>query len=244
MTLATVEYSDMGFDLLAGVGTVMLWLIVLSFIYVQCGLVIGLVLPGGTLLFPAGVVLAQQGADVQVWLLAAATTVAAFAGNLTGYVIGHKAGAMVSARRGGTVVRRDRLERTRAFLDRNGIVAVIVARWVPWAGPLIPPIAGAAGMDRRRFALGSALAALLWVPVVLLAGYYAAGLLRLVPGWLEATAVWVMIALVAVGTVAGVWRYLVEMRRPAEPLDVADSEGVRGNVTPTGATGQHSPDGA
>lgn len=209
--------ADVGLDLLTGAGPVMLWLVVLSFIFAQCGLIIGLVLPGGTLLFPVGVMLAQQDADLQVWLMAVAATIAATAGNLTGYAIGHKAGTVVAARKGGTLLSREKVDRARTFLNRNGVLAVIAARWIPWAGTLTPLIAGAAGMDRRRYVWGSTLGAILWVPVVLFAGFYAGGLLTLVPDWMETAIVWILIGLVAASTVYGVWRYVGEVRKPIDP---------------------------
>ncbi|SNR67455.1 membrane-associated protein [Haloechinothrix alba] len=219
--MVVTEYAgaaDVGLDLLTGAGPVMLWLVVLSFIFAQCGLIIGLVLPGGTLLFPVGIMLAQQNADLQVWLMAIAATIAAIAGNLTGYVIGHKAGTVVAARKGGTLLSREKVDRARTFLNRHGVLAVVAARWIPWAGTLTPLIAGAAGMDRRRYAWGSTLGAILWVPVVLFAGFYAAGLLTLVPQWLETAVVWGLIGLVLASTVYGVWRYVAEMRKPIDPM--------------------------
>ncbi len=217
MIIAAGEHAGVGFGWLATAGPVMTWLIVLSFIFIHCGLIIGLFLPGGTLLFAAGVVLAEQDGEVQAWLLSAVTVIAAVAGNLVGYSIGAKTGTGLIARRGGRLLNVDNVTKVGRRLNRSGFVAIIAARWIPWLGTLAPLVAGTAGMERRRFLSASVVGALLWVPTVLLAGYYAAGLLTFLPAWLHATIVWLMAAMLVVGTVYGIWRYRREMRNPPVP---------------------------
>ncbi|MGH3517586.1 MAG: DedA family protein [Micromonosporaceae bacterium] len=214
MITAGGEPTEVGFGWLATAGPIMLWLIVLTFIFVQCALIIGLFLPGGTLLFAAGVVLAEQDAEVQAWSLSGATLIAAVSGNLTGYLIGAKTGTVLSARRAGRVLNADNVNRVRRWLDRRGFIAVVAARWVPWMGTLAPLVAGAAGMGRRRFLAASIVGALLWVPTVVLSGYYAAGLLTFLPGWLHTTVVWLVVGMLVIGTGYGLLRYRHEMRTP------------------------------
>lgn len=209
----------MGLGWLSTAGPVLVWVIVLSFVFIECSLIVGLFLPGDSLLFGAGVVLAQHGADHHAWGLSGAALLVAIVGNQVGYYIGSQTGTRFIARRGGKVLNQSNLDRAREFLNRKGFFAIVAARWIPWIRTLAPPIAGAAGMDSRRFLLATTAGAILWVPSLVLLGYYGAGLLDVMP-WLKTALVWASVMFFVVGTVYGIWRYRQEMRHPA----VADHE--------------------
>ncbi len=192
-----------------------MWLITLSFIFFECAFVFGLFLPGDSLLFAAGVVLASHDSEVSAWLLSLVALVVAVVGNQIGYYIGRHTGTRLLARRGGKVLNKENLARARDFLDRRGFWAIVLARWIPWVRTLAPMIAGAARMDPKRFMLATTIGAVAWVPTLVLAGYYGAGLLASVP-WLETVAVVVSIAFFVGGTAYGLVRYRQEMRKPVE----------------------------
>jgi membrane-associated protein len=207
--------EGLGVSWLDTAGPVLVWVIVLSFVFVECALIIGLFLPGDSLLFAAGVVLASHSADANAWLLSLAALVVAVVGNQVGYYIGRHTGTRFIARRGGRVLNRGNLDRARAFLDRKGFFAVVAARWIPWVRTLAPLIAGAARMDPRRFLLATFLGGLLWVPTLVLLGYYGAGLLDALP-WVKTVVVWLSVAFFVGGTAFGIVRYRQEMRRPVD----------------------------
>lgn len=196
-------------------GPVAVWLIVLSFIFFECAFIFGLFLPGDSLLFAAGVVLAQHGNELSAWGLSGAALVVAVVGNQIGYYIGRHTGTRVLARKGGKVLNRKNLEKAGDFLDRRGFWAVVLARWLPWIRTLAPMIAGAARMDVKKFTLATTIGAIAWVPTLVLAGYYGAGILQSVP-WLETVALIVSVAFFIGGTAWGIWRYRQEMHKPID----------------------------
>jgi membrane-associated protein len=198
---------------LESAGPVMVWIIVLGFVFTECAFIVGLFLPGDSLLFAAGVVLAEHDGEFHAWALSVAAMVTAVIGNMVGYYIGHKAGHTIIARRGGRVLNLENLGKARNFLDRRGFWAIVLARWIPWIRTLAPLIAGAAKMDMRRFLLATTIGGLAWVPTLVLLGYYGAGLLEHMP-WLKAVALWGSIAFFVVGTAYGVIRYRQEMHKP------------------------------
>lgn len=202
-------------------GPLLVWVIVLGFVFVECAFLFGLFLPGDSLLFAAGVVLAQHAAEGQAWGLSVAATVTAVAANQLGYLIGARTGHAIITRKGGRVLNAANLAKAQDFLDRRGFWAVVLARWLPWVRTLAPLIAGAAKMDPRRFALATAVGALAWVPTLVLLGYYAAGLLDRLP-WLQTAAVVGSVAFFVVGTGWGVWRYRQEMRKPVDTVSVTE----------------------
>lgn len=208
------------------------WVVVLAFVFLECAFIVGLFLPGDSLLFAAGVVLAGHDQEAGTWLLSLLAVLAAVAGNQVGYLVGRKTGTHILARKDGRVLNRENLARARAFFDRYGFWAVVVARWIPWIRTLAPMIAGAAGMDNRRYILANALGAVMWVPTLMLAGYYGAGLLDEVP-WLKQAATWGSIAFFVVGTGYGLFRYRQEMRKPVDESDPYPAERPSGH--------EHSP---
>jgi membrane-associated protein len=213
------DESVLAFDPLGSAGPVTVWVVVLAFVFLECAFVIGLFLPGDSLLFAAGVVLAAHHHEVSAWLLSAAAVGMAVAGNQVGYLVGRYTGNRIKLRKGGKLLTRENLERAGRFLDRWGFWSIVVARWVPWVRTLAPTIAGAARMDNRRFLLANLVGAIVWVPALVLVGYYAAGLLDRVP-WVKDVAIWLSVAFFVVGTLYGLYRYVQEVRKPVDEVDV------------------------
>ena len=214
---ATAE--TVAFVQLDSAGPLAVWLITLSFIFFECAFIFGLFLPGDSLLFAAGVVLASHDAELSAWLLSGVALAVAVVGNQIGYYIGRHTGTRLLARRGGKVLNKQNLAKARDFLDRRGFWAIVLARWIPWVRTLAPMIAGAARMDPKRFMLATTIGAIAWVPTLVLAGYYGAGLLTAVP-WLETVAVIVSVAFFVGGTAYGLIRYRQEMRKPVDEEEV------------------------
>jgi membrane-associated protein len=196
-------------------GPVTVWAVVLAFIFLECAFIIGLFLPGDSLLFAAGVVLAQQGHESSAWALGLVATVVAVAGNQVGYLFGRYTGTRMLARKEGRVLNRANLARATAFFERWGFWSIVVARWIPWVRTLAPMIAGAARMENRRYIVANAVGAACWVPTLILLGYYGAGLLDAVP-WLKEAAATAAIAGFVLGSAFGLYRFRQEIRKPVD----------------------------
>ena len=218
MLVPTVSPLDSGLPIgpLESGGPLTVWLLVCGFVFVECALLIGMFLPGDTLLLSAGVLLAAQDRELDAWVLSVTATALAVAGNHAGYLIGRRTGTRLLARTGGKVLNRRNLERAHRLLDRWGFGAVVAARWIPWVRTLAPLVAGAARMDRRAFALSSVLGAVLWAPTLILFGYYGAALLDGLP-WLEPVLVAAVLGTFALSCLMGSWRYRQDVRKPIDP---------------------------
>ena len=200
---------------LADAGPVTIWVVALAFVFLECAFVVGLFLPGDSLLIAAGVLLAGHGHESGAWALGGIATVVAVTGNQVGYLAGRYTGTRMLARKDGRVLNRANLTRATAFFERWGFWAIVVARWIPWVRTLAPMIAGAARMDNRRFITANAVGAACWVPTLLLVGYYGAGLLDAAP-WLKPTAAILAVAGFVIGSGVGLHRFRQEMRRPVD----------------------------
>jgi membrane-associated protein len=219
VTVVHAESGTVAFGALDGAGPLMIWLVVLSFVFVECAFIVGLFLPGDSLLFTAGVLLAQGDHEWHGWALSVVATVIAVVGNQLGYYVGRRTGTSLLARRGGKVLTEEKIQRARDFLNRRGFWAIVLARWLPWVRTLAPLVAGAARMDPRKYLVATSFGAVLWVPTLVLTGYYGADLLSDVP-WLGTAFVVGGVAFLVLGTGYGIWQYRREMRRPVESQTV------------------------
>ncbi len=147
------------------------WLYALLFavIFAETGLVIFPFLPGDSLLFIAGTVVAMGGLNVHV--LVAALIVAAVLGDSLNYTIGRTIGPKVFDRPDSRWFKQEHLRRTQAFYDRYGGVTIIIGRFVPIVRTFAPFLAGVAGMRYHRFLAYNIIGGILWISSLVYAGY-------------------------------------------------------------------------
>jgi membrane-associated protein len=145
---------------------------ILAIIFAECGLLVGFFLPGDTLLFSAGLLVSTGDFHLPLWVLLVLVPVAATAGNLVGYWIGHRAGPIVFNRPESAWFKYEHVERSRAFFERWGPAAIVLARFVPIVRTFITVMAGVGRMRFARYALYSTVGGVLWGVAVPLLGYY------------------------------------------------------------------------
>jgi membrane-associated protein len=144
---------------------------IITILFAECGLLLGFFLPGDSLLFTAGLLVAG-GLIAPLWLLLLLLPVAAIAGNLAGWWIGRTAGPAVFERPDSRLFKAKHVERARTFFERNGARTIVLARFVPVVRTFATVMAGAARMDFRRFALYSVIGGIAWTAGVTLLGYW------------------------------------------------------------------------
>lgn len=143
----------------------------LAIIFAECGLLIGFFLPGDTLLFAAGLLVATGKLHTSIWLLLVLTPLAAVAGNLVGYWIGYRAGPKVFDRPNSRLFRPEYVTKSSEFFDRYGSWTIILARFVPIVRTVATVMAGVGRMRFSVFAIYSVIGGVAWTIGVLLAGY-------------------------------------------------------------------------
>jgi membrane-associated protein len=147
----------------------------LVIIFAECGLLIGFFLPGDTLLFSAGLVLAINDPSINlppIWVLALTLPIAAVLGNLTGYWIGYRVGPTVFDRPRSRLFKPQYVTRSQAFFDRYGVATVLLARFVPIVRTVATVMAGVSRMRFGLYALFSIIGGIIWTDGVLLLGYW------------------------------------------------------------------------
>ena len=125
---------------LSPVAPFLFYLVIGVIIFIETGLLIGFFLPGDSLLFSAGLVVAARD-DLNIVILVSVIFLAAFIGDQVGYVIGRKLGRPYLERRNTPRMMR-MLARSEKFYARYGWWSVVIARYIPWVRTFVPPIAG------------------------------------------------------------------------------------------------------
>lgn len=157
--------------MLRSLGNIAFW-VVLGIIFAECGLLIGFFLPGDSLLFITGMLIAQGFIAVNIGVAIVLLIAVAILGNVVGYWIGMKAGPSLFSRPDSKIFRQEYVDKTHGFFEKYGARAIILARFVPIVRTFITAIAGVGRMNFGSFLTFSAIGAVLWAGLVTLAGYF------------------------------------------------------------------------
>lgn len=149
-----------------------IWIYAILFVIVfaETGLVVTPFLPGDSLLFVAGSVAALGGMDVH--LLVVLLFVAAVLGNTLNYEIGRYVGKHYFVDRNSRWLNPQYLDRTHAFFERWGAIAVVLARFVPFLRTYVPFVAGLGAMSRPIYLAYTVFGAAMWVGSLVYLGYF------------------------------------------------------------------------
>ena len=205
--LTTLVYSVLALDqTVASLATqygAWLYAILFVVIFAETGLVVCPFLPGDSILFIAGTVVAAAGLDVHV--LVVVLIVAAVLGDSVNYGVGHYIGPKAFHRRDSRWFRQEYLRRTQAFYERYGAVTIIIGRFVPIIRTFAPFLAGVAGLSYRRFLSYNVIGGCLWIGLLVYAGY----LFGNIP-WVKDNLTWIVIGIVVVSLIPAVVTFMKE----------------------------------
>jgi membrane-associated protein len=138
-------------------------------VFTETGLLIGLFLPGDSLLITAGLI-AATGA-LNIWWINVLLMVAAIVGDSVGYAIGARIGPRLFTREKSMLFNPKHVDRTRRFYARYGAKTIVIARFVPIVRTFAPVLAGVGQMPYRRFLSYNVFGGIGWVAGMTWAGY-------------------------------------------------------------------------
>ncbi len=158
---------------------------VLGIIFMETGLLIGLVFPGGEVIFLAGIAASETGtqilgeAKLSAPLLFTLAPVAAIVGGEVGYWFGKKYGRKFFERPNSKFFNLRMVETTEKWLMRYGPrKALIFGRFIPFARTLINPVCGVINLERKLFSTWNAIGAIIWTQVAIGIGYFLGDLIE------------------------------------------------------------------
>jgi len=138
-------------------------------IFMETGFVVTPFLPGDSLIFAAST-FAARGA-LNPWMLFILMSIAAVTGDTANYWIGHAVGAKAYT---GEVkwIKQEHMERTHAFFEKHGGIAIFLARFVPIIRTFAPFVAGVSEMSYGYFITWNMIGGISWVALFTLLGYF------------------------------------------------------------------------
>ncbi|MCW2836771.1 MAG: hypothetical protein JWQ15_885 [Marmoricola sp.] len=151
-------------------------LLVMAVVFTETGLLLGFFLPGDSLLFLAGALVASHVIALPFWGLVAGVLLAAVAGDQLGYLVGRHYGPKIFSRPDSRLFRQENAERARAFFARRGAIAVIAGRFVPVVRTFVPVVAGVGRMPHRTFTVLNLLGAVVWAVGIVTVGFFFGGI--------------------------------------------------------------------
>lgn len=193
-------------ELVRWAGTVGMMLI----IFCETGLLVGLFLPGDSLLVTAGLLGATRPEfGIHVWSLGFLLVGAAIVGDSVGYQIGRFTGPKLFTREDGLIFKRKYLKKANDFYEKHGGKTVMIARFVPIVRTFAPVLAGVGSMPYSRFVGFSVSGSILWIWSMLMIGY---GLGKTVPGVAQHVEK-VILAVILLSVMPGVISWLRERQK-------------------------------
>ncbi|MEU8606975.1 VTT domain-containing protein [Actinoplanes sp. NPDC048791] len=146
---------------------------ILLLVFAESGLLIGFFLPGDSLLFTAGLLLADGTYLHQpLWLMCLLVSVAAVLGDQFGYLFGRRFGPALFRRPNSKLFKQQNLTRAQRFFERYGARSIVLARFVPIVRTFTPIVAGASRMHYRTFLIYNVLGGTLWGCGVTILGFF------------------------------------------------------------------------
>ncbi|TKG73148.1 DedA family protein [Prauserella endophytica] len=172
------------------------------------------VLPGDSLLFTAGLFVANGSLDVPLWLVCVLATVAAIIGNVVGYGIGWKVGPKLFNRPDSRFFKQEHVDKTHAFLEKHGPKAIVLARFVPFVRTFITWLAGIGRMGPKKYFTYTVLGGIVWAAGLIVLGAMLGNIAFIRD---NVDAIFVLIVLVSVLPI--VFEYLKARREKRTPTE-------------------------
>jgi membrane-associated protein len=188
-----------------------LYLALFAVIFAETGLVVTPFLPGDSLLFAVGALVALPESGLSIWLMMPLLFAAAVLGDAVNYAVGRRLGPRVFTAEGSWLLNKKHLARTQEFYERYGGKTIIIARFVPVIRTFAPVVAGMANMGYRRFAAFNIIGGVAWVFSMTMLGYLLVTLFPATEKHIEK----VIIVVIFVSLLPGLIEWLRARRRRA-----------------------------
>lgn len=147
------------------------YLILFVIIFAETGLVVTPFLPGDSVLFAMGALIAKPETDLNIFIMLLLLIVAAILGDFVNYEIGKTLGQRVFTEKS-KIFKPAYLKKTEDFYAKHGNRTIIYARFVPIVRTFAPFIAGVSKMSYSNFGRYNIIGGLLWVSLFIFAGYF------------------------------------------------------------------------
>ena len=150
---------------------------VLAVLFIETGLLVGLVLPGDSLLFVAGVAASGTaekvfGQQLSYYHLILFGPIAAILGSQCGHLLGQKYGRPFFDRPNSRFFNQEKVHKTEQWLAKYGLgKALVLSHFIPIVRTLINPLCGIVGVPAKRFFFWNVIGSYVWTIGLISGGY-------------------------------------------------------------------------
>lgn len=185
-------------------------------IFAETGLFVGFLLPGDSLLFITGMIIAgaknnpvpfdSHPLNLVFWIIL--LTIAAILGNMVGYWFGKKSGPLLFERKETWIFKRNHLQSAHDFYEKRGGAAIIIARFLPIVRTFAPIVAGVVKMDYKKFISYNILGAALWIVSITTLGFLLGENV-----WIKEQLEWIILGLILITTLPVIFKMLFSKKK-------------------------------
>ncbi|MBG6236358.1 membrane-associated protein [Pedobacter sp. CAN_A7] len=147
------------------------YLILFLIIFAETGFVVTPFLPGDSLLFAMGTLIAGGNTGLSIWVMMILLIIAAILGNTVNYKLGSVLGIKVFKPEN-KVLKLEYYHQSHEFFEKHGGKAIIFSRFLPIFRTIAPFVAGVAKMPFGRFTYFNVVGGVAWIASLLLAGFF------------------------------------------------------------------------
>ena len=138
------------------------YLIIFMIIFAETGFVITPFLPGDSLLFAIGALIAKGDTGLNIYTMGLLLIVAAITGNTINYTLGNFLGSKVF-KPGNRILKLEYYEKTKEYFNKEGGNMLIFSRFMPVFRTLAPFVAGVGKMKFGPFTCYNVVGGVLWI---------------------------------------------------------------------------------
>lgn len=230
------EFLTWMLDVVQGVDPVVRTLIAGLAITLETSVLVGLVVPGDTIVIVASTAVANP---LEAVVLGLIVIVGALIGESIGFWLGRKLGPWLRRSWLGRRIGAQNWETSERYLARRGGPAIFLSRFLPVLHSLVPLTVGMTSFTYRRFLLWTAPACAIWATLYVSVGALAAGTFRELSDRIH-WAGYIFVAIIVV-FIAGVYlakRVIMHNeRRHLEPADASAETSANHGPSQPGAEG-------
>lgn len=146
------------------------YLILFLIIFAETGFVVTPFLPGDSLLFAAGALIAGGNTGLNVWIMLVILIIAAITGNTLNYKLGTVLGSGVFKEEN-KILKLKYYHQSHEFFEKHGGKAIMLSRFLPIFRTIAPFVAGIAKMPFGRFTYYNILGGFAWIFSLLIGGW-------------------------------------------------------------------------
>lgn len=192
--------------------------VVMFIIFAETGLFVGFFLPGDSLLFIGGMIIAQSPApfanplfDLLYWT--SLMSIAGIIGNLVGYWFGRESGHLLFERRDTLLFKRKHLVQAHEFYEKKGGTAIILARFLPIIRTFAPIVGGIVKMNFKKFFIYNIIGSVAWIVSMMTAGFLLGK-----NEWVKNNLDKIVIGLIVVTTAPVLFKMFFSKKKPATTI--------------------------